>query len=322
MQRFFRYLHSDTQVNKNSSSGGAFTMISDYILDKGGVVYGCSLNDKNEAVHTRTEDTIQRDTMRGSKYIQSNIAEVLELLSVDLKNGKKVLFSGTPCQCAAIYSYLDAKSINDTNLLTVEVICHGVGSNRFFRDYIEQKERKYKSKAVKVRFRAKYREGQKQDMAISFENGKEYHSASTKFDWWYSIYLKNLVLRPSCYKCKYAKRERVSDLSLGDFWGYKNDKAYSLIVCNTNKGLELVKENNIGDLKEVEWEDVHQPYMISPPKLPKGREKFWDVYIDKGYDEVQRMIGNNTLKGKMKYTFASFLQATHLIKVVKKIKSK
>ena len=98
MQTFYKFKHYDINVGKNSSSGGAFTMISDRILESGGVVYGCVLNEKFNAIHIRAERKEQRDKMRGSKYIQSNISEAFQQIAVDLANKRKVLFSGTPCQ--------------------------------------------------------------------------------------------------------------------------------------------------------------------------------------------------------------------------------
>ena len=322
MQTFYKFKHKDPNIEKHSSSGGAFTMLSDEILGAGGIVYGCVLNEKLNAVHMRATCKSERDQMRGSKYIQSNMSATFAQLAEDLRQNKAVMFSGTPCQISAVYNYLHLKKIQTDSLVSVEVICHGVGSNRFFHDYVKNKEEKYHSKAVSANFRSKYRAGQKQDMTIEFENEKAYHAASTNLDWFYSIYLRNLILRPSCYTCKFAKMDREADISIADFWGGKNAECYSLIVCNSSKGASLLKNQTAGKLEEVDKETVHQPHMKAPCDMPKERNQFWNVYLNDGYDAVQTKFGNNTTKGKIKYCMADMLQSLHLAGTVKKLKNR
>lgn len=322
MQFFYKFKHRDAEVNKNSSSGGAFTLLSDKIIEEGGLVYGCVLNDKFDAVHMRADSKELRNKMRGSKYIQSNIFSSFDSVASDLRENREVLFSGTPCQIGAILNYLKNKNVSTDNLITVEVICHGVGSNRFFHDYIREKERHINSKAVEVKFRTKYRLGQKQDMSIKFANGKFYHAASTNLDWFYSIYLKNLILRPSCYKCKFAQQERTADISIADCWGTNELEAYSLIICNTDKGRDLLKQKNDGTLVEIKETEVHQPHMKAPCNRPIEREQFWKVYLHQGYNEVQKTCGNNTFKGRAKYRAVEILQVLHIGITVKKFMKK
>lgn len=322
MQTFYKFRHEDSNIEKHSSSGGAFTMLSDEILNVGGIVYGCVLDAKLNAVHMRATCKSERDQMRGSKYIQSDMSSAFTQLAEDLRQNKTVLFSGTPCQISAVHNYLHLKKIQMESLISVEVICHGVGSNRFFFDYVKNKEKKYHSKAVSVNFRSKYRNGQKQDMTIKFENGKAYHAASTNLDWFYSVYLQNLILRPSCYTCKFAKMDRRADISIADFWDGKDAECYSLIVCNTRKGAPLLKNQTAGILMEVDKETVHQPHMKAPCDIPKERARFWNVYLNNGYEKAQAVFGNNTPKGKMKYLVADMLQSLHLVGIVKKLKNK
>ena len=139
MQKFYKFKHNNLEVNKKSSSGGAFTLLSNKIFEKGGIVYGCVLDDEFNAIHIRAENKEIRNKMRGSKYIQSNILKSFDLVASDLKECHKVLFSGTPCQINAMLNYLKQKKISTKELITVEVICHGVGSSRFFHDYVKDK---------------------------------------------------------------------------------------------------------------------------------------------------------------------------------------
>ena len=204
----------------------------------------------------------------------------------------------------------------------VEVICHGVGSNRFFNDYIKHLEDIYKGKAITVNFRAKYRKGQKQDMAVFFNNGKTYHASSTKYDWYYSIYLKNLILRRCCYVCPFANKKRYSDISIADHWGYRDEESYSLIISNSIKGqtlLNTIKEEDIPEIKEVE---IKQSHMLHPSPKPKDRDTFWDTYIKEGYLAVQKQYGNNTIKGKTTDAIAKVAYGLHLAKILKHIRKR
>lgn len=320
MQTFYKFKHKDSNIEKHSSSGGAFTMLSDEILDAGGIVYGCVLDSKLNAVHTRATCKSERDQMRGSKYIQSDISSIFANIAEDLRQNKTVMFSGTPCQISAVHNYLRLKKVQMDSLISVEVICHGVGSTLFFHDYVKNKEEIYHSKAVTVNFRSKYRTGQRQDMTIAFENGKTYHAASTNLDWFYSIYLRNLILRPSCYTCRFAKMERGADISIADFWDTKDTECHSLIVSNTDKGFSLINNQTAGRLMKVDAETVHQPHMKAPCGIPKERDEFWNVYLHDGYEAVQTAFGNNTPKGKMKYLVADMLQSLHLAGIVKKLR--
>lgn len=319
MQTFYKFRHSDSSIEKKSSSGGAFTMLSDKVLNTNGIVYGCVLDENLNAVHIRADNKETRNRMRGSKYIQSELSSVYSSIAADLKKSKKVLFSGTPCQVSAVKKYLWLKNISIDNFISVEVICHGVGSSLFFHDYVADKEKKYHSKAVAVNFRSKYRVGQKQDMTIQFENGNAYHAASTNLDWFYSIYLKNLILRPSCYKCKFAKMERDADISIADFWDSEEKESFSLIVSNTGKGESLLEEPINGLITAIDNKMINQPHMKAPCEVPKRRDEFWEVYLTKGYEAVQTRFDNNTLKGKIKYCTANVLQLLHIAGFVKKI---
>lgn len=319
MQRFFKFIHSNDEVRKHSSSGGAFTLISDTVLSMGGIIYGCTMDEKQNVKHIRATRNVERDKMRGSKYIQSDIKDVLPLVKKDLDDGNIVLFSGTPCQCSAIMQYLKLFHVKSDNLILLEVVCHGVGSKQFFMDYIKHLEKRYKGKAISVNFRAKHHLGQKQDMAVEFDNGKTYHASSTKFDWFYSIYLNNLILRPACYECPFARETRFSDLTIADHWGYHDDKAYSLVVCNSVKGWGILSKVCGEKIEEIEKLEVKQPHMIHPCKRPDSRDKFWNIYHRDGYLAVQKWYGNNTVKGCIMDTTARVIYDLHLAGLIKRI---
>lgn len=323
MQKYYRFLHSDDLVRKNSSSGGAFTAISDQILDKDGVVYGCVMDESLTPRHSRATNREERDRMRGSKYIQSDIKETFQQIERDLKSEKYVLFTGTPCQNFAVLNYLASLKVCTDKFVTMELVCHGVGSRVFFTDYIHHLESKYRGKAIKVNFRAKHHKGQKQDMEVVFDNKKQYNASSTKYDWFYSVYLKNLILRPSCYECPFAQMERFSDLTIADHWGYQDEKAYSLIVSNTPSGNQIMKQIMAGcecEVEEISEREIRQPHMEHPCAKPNQREMFWNVYQKYGYLDIQKWIGNNNFPGRMKGLLARVAYETHVDEVIKHIR--
>lgn len=326
-QRYFAGAHKNGDIRKKSSSGGAFTAITDYWFSEYGikaVVYGCAMDDQLRVRHLRADHPEQRDMMRGSKYIGSDLSGIFRMVLEDLNRGNYVAFSGTPCQISGLKTYLDVKKMQyEDHLLTIEVICHGVGSVRFFEDYIRHLEEKYKSKAVSCTFRAKSRPGKKQDMQVRFANGKLYQASSTRFDWFYSLYTKNLILRPSCFSCPYARPERIADISIADQWGEEHVhlEGRSLMIASSELGRAwLSKAMEQMQWEEISAEQVHQPHMHSPCKQPPEYPWFWEQYEKEGYLKVQKLQGNNTLLGRFRVAAVDILYGLHIIETVKKIK--
>ncbi len=316
-------LCKDNEIVKKSSSGGAFTVLTDIKLQEGFKIYGCIMDEDLKTYHISSTDESGRNLMRGSKYIQSNINNSYKNIENDLKGKYKVVFSGTPCQVVGLYTYLKFKNIPINNLYTIEIICHGVGSNKFFYDYIENLEKKYKSKAVLCNFRTKSKPGKLQDMTIIFKNGKRYHSSTTRYDWFYSAYHKNLILRPSCYTCKFACKERYADITIADAWG-KNEKiSNSLIICNSKKGNDWM--NSIKDMmkiEEIDFNELNIMNMQQPTKKPLDYNEFTKIYIEEGYLESQKYIGNNRLKTKVKVLCINIIDFLNLEQLIKKFKKR
>ena len=222
----------DDIVRLSSSSGGIFTLVAEKVLDKGGVVFGCAFNDKLEAEHIFVEDKESLLKLRGSKYIQSRIGNSFSAAEAFLRDGREVLFSGTPCQIAGLKKYLRKEY---ENLLTVEVICHGAPSPTVWQKYVSEKF----PEANKVSFRGK-KYGWKQ---YHFEvNGDDYSECFTDNEYM-RLFLDNVILRPSCHSCKFKSGKSGSDITIGDFWGIENvlpefddNKGSSVVLVNSDKG--------------------------------------------------------------------------------------
>lgn len=254
--------------------------------------------------------------MCGSKYVSSYPGQVFTDVLKDINNGVYVVFSGTPCQIAGLKAFLINKKVDLTNLFLIDFICHGVGSNRFFDDYINFYEKKYKGKVVSCKFRAHSKPGKKQDMQLTFSNGKKYNAPSTRNDWFYSAYHRKIILRPSCFCCKYASEERLSDITLADDWSHKEED-YSLLIFNSQQAMSLLP-----DLKEIMnlyecIEEVNQNHLKKPCQKPEDYDKFWDIYKKYGYLRAQTYLGNNNLKAKIKFWLVSIADKLNVRSIIK-----
>lgn len=290
--------HKDENVLYSSSSGGAFTAISDYILKNGGVIYGASFDEDMKVVHTRAEDAEQRNRMRGSKYVQSYCGGCFELVKRDLEEGKTVLFTGTPCLCAGLDNYLNKEY---PNLFLCDIVCHGVPSPRVFQDYILLLRKRYKN--IEINFRAK-NNGWK---TLTLKINNELYISSNKSPY-YTLFLNNLILRPSCYNCKFSNFDRLSDVTIADFWGIEkckphmdDNKGVSLVLVNSEKGQNLF--DSIKDtiyFEESNKTECLQHNLREPTPLPPNRAKFWEDYEKKGFNYVARKYTPYGLKYRIK----------------------
>jgi len=323
MSVYYVGLNKNIDIVKHSSSGGAFTAFCEswFCCHDNAVVCGSVMSDGLQPVHVFANSLDECRPMRGSKYIASKLNGSIEKAGEYLRNGTFVLFSGTPCQIFALNTYLDKQEINKDNLFTIDVICHGVAEEIFFRDYILHLEKKYHGKAIRCRFRAKRRAGSIQDMQVVFDNGKVYNASSTKYDWFYSVYNKNINLRRGCYSCKLASENRISDVSLGDAWGNDNFFGKSLIMFNTRKSEELLNQiEKYMELTVIDKNMINQPALLSSANKPKEYDDFWEIYHKKGYLAAQKYFGNNTLRCKIMDKIVYILNEIGLKNLIKNVK--
>ncbi len=232
----------DEELRQKSSSGGIFSLCADYILQQGGVVFGAAFDDAFMVHHIAVEQNADLDLLRGSKYLQSRIENTYAEAEQYLKNGRKVLFTGTACQIAGLKAYLRKEY---KGLYTLDILCHGVPSPKLWRHYLQCKMKENGSDIRKIFFRDKMLGWKKFSMKIEFLNEHRYESVFTKDDFM-TLFLSNICLRPSCYHCGFKDIPRVSDVTIGDCWGIENympdmddDKGTSLLVVNSEKGEEL-----------------------------------------------------------------------------------
>ncbi len=239
--------HTNPAVQRESTSGGAFTAIVDAWWDGTDcVIFGAAASGL-EVRHTYITDKRELGRFRKSKYAQSHIENAYEQTKDFLRSGKKVLFSGTPCQIAGLKAFLGGSG--GEGLLTVEVVCEGVPSPLFMRGYERWIRSRYGCGISELDYRNKDRpRWDFQVMKTSLESGKHLYMDRWMNPFW-SIWLSHLMSRPSCYSCPFAARQRAADITLGDLWGvhlycpelYDRNRGASLIVCNTNRGRDVLE---------------------------------------------------------------------------------
>ncbi len=251
--RVYAAWSNDRKNRMSSSSGGVFGTLARYVIeDLHGIVFGAAYNEDMQLEHISVECTEKLELLKGSKYLQSDIGLTFREVRSFLKQKKYVLFVGTPCQIAGLYSYLGKDS---DYLFTCDLVCHGVPSPQLFQKYISYLKNKYKQPVLK-NFSFRYLEGW--CVRTSFEYKNKIKTLVGIDNFYIKAYLKNYLHRESCYKCRFSKFPRQGDFTLGDFWGIGREtpfihdvqKGLSLVIVNTPKG-QLIFEN----IKECLFEE-------------------------------------------------------------------
>ena len=231
-------------ILKNSTSGGLFTSIMEYILQHHGVIYGVIVDDDRVVKHIRLEDINDPRLKKipGSKYVKSEIRGIFKQVKQDLKNFKLVCFSGTPCQIAGLKAFLRNEY---ENLITVDVVCRGNPSPLYWKKYVAYQEKRYHSRIAEAKFRSKTYGYHSGSMRLTFENGKKY-IGSVRVNLFLKAFFEDLCSRPSCYDCAFKHAHRVSDLTIFDSWHAgvlanikDDDKGYTNIIIQSKKGRKI-----------------------------------------------------------------------------------
>lgn len=285
--------HKDMCEVETSRSGAVFIAISDWILEQGGIVYGAGYTGHFRVVHKRATTKEERDEFKGSKYVQSDLGNIFRIVKQDLKDGRIVLFSGTPCQTAGLNAYIGRKLRE--NLYLVDIVCHGVPAPYLWRDFLVYLEKKQGDTICWVNFRDKQEFG----WAAHRETFK-YVNGGGKMTYTFLFY-QHIMFRRSCSKCYFANTRRPSDITLADFWGWEktdaeinqDDKGVSLVLVNTEKGQKLfdaVKHNMY--IIPAQLEDCLQPNLQHPSAMHPKRDAFERDYVKYGFEYVAKKYGD------------------------------
>lgn len=226
---------------ESSTSGGAASAFARYVIRQGGVVYGCAMMPGIEVRHIRIDTEYDIRLLKGSKYVQSTIGDVYSKVREDLRQDRKVLFIGTPCQVAGVKSFIGERIAG--NLYTVDLICHGTPSLAFLRRHILKKTKGVVPDEIFFRKGAYL-------LLLLLLGGKEIYRSSLfeqrYQDIYYNAFFDGFSYRDSCNTCRYAQPNRVSDVTIGDFWGLDGDfplehpHGCSVLLPTTEKGMVLI----------------------------------------------------------------------------------
>ena len=282
---------NDEELRRQSSSGGIFTLLAEAVIREGGVVFGAKFDEEWNVIHTWTESFDGLAAFRGSKYVQSTIGNTYKEAKEFLQHGRKVLYTGTPCQIAGLKRYLRK---DYDNLLTADVICHGVPSPLVWQRYLD--EMRTKGKITDISFRDKtygwtqyvFRLGYISTTANTSEEQTLLTPRSENI--FMRGFLADLYLRPSCHDCPARSGKSNSDITLGDFWGIQSvypelndNKGYSAILIHSAKGQTYYnKLNKTGIESNYEYLLPENPSLEYNPKQTIYARRFWRQFPQQG----------------------------------------
>ena len=285
--------NKNDEIRMKSSSGGIFTLIANYILNQDGIVFGAAFNENFEVEHTWTDKEEGLEKFRGSKYLQSKIGDSFKQAKDFLEKGKKVLFTGTPCQIEGLLAYLKK---DYQNLYTQDIICHGVPSPKVWRKYLEYKKKLNNDVPQKINFRKKEISGWN-SYHMNFTYSRFEENTHHEDDPYMKFFLYNFDLRDTCYDCKFKKLKRKSDITVADFWGINNvrpemndEKGTSAILINSLKGKELFESIKNDIIYTQECIDVIVKYNPCVSKSTYYNQKRDDFFEDLEKESFENLI--------------------------------
>ena len=305
-------------IRLDSSSGGIFTVLAQKVLNEGGVVAGVAQITPTKFGHIIIDNKTDLSKLRGSKYVQADVGFVYREIRTHLKSGRKVLFSGTPCQVAALYAVL-GKSVY-ANLITIDVVCHGTPSVKVFEKYVEEVEESASAKMQSCLFRDKQRGWRLYSMTsiLNKSSGDSFQISKTQHkDLFMSVFLHNICLNTSCANCRYTKIPRIADITLGDYWNIAeyhpqmdDDKGTSVVLLNTEHGKAFFNSvtNDISQCESrLDYAIAGNPSIIhSFPPHPKRNDFFESL----DQNSLKQLIKKYKIKQPFYKTFLSTIIIT------------
>lgn len=316
-------VNNNIETRFESTSGGVFSLVAENFFASGDLVCGAVWNNKYEVIHFLTNNKSDLQRLRLSKYVQSDCSNVYQQVKKELKNGKRVLFVGCPCQVSAINNICS----NYDNLFTIDLVCKGVPSPLFWRKYINHLEQIYGKKVISHRAKDKEYGWKRLGVRIDFEDGTaEYLLGSN--DVFANLYSGNYFMRDSCYNCKFRGLERCGDISLGDCWGIDHikpemddDCGTSLILINSEKGKKLYDEIRheclTSEIDVLEANSSNSGISKDIPLNLSKREAFFDDLNNDDFSEVvnKYKIIDKSLKNKIKPYYHLFRTVIHVTRL-------
>lgn len=322
----FAVQNIDEKSRINSSSGGAFSVIAEYVISQGGYVFGCKFDKDFDVVHDCATTIDEMSKFRGSKYVQSRLGNSFVAIKQLLKEQKLVLFSGTPCQVAGLQSFLKKEY---SNLILVDLVCHGIPSPGLWKKYIDYIKSKSVSALSYVSFRNKQFGYAGSTMAMGYENGKMEYS-NRKVQFYKHMFFQDINTRPSCFNCHFKGIKRVSDFTIFDCWHmnkinqeWDDDKGATWMIVQSEKGYGLFdkikvhfryKEENIETAIRLDGElALHS---TTPNPL---REQFFQDYNQIVMEELIKKYFPLSIKKRITFAVKPWLHKFGLLSKLKRL---
>ncbi len=328
-QKAYIVNNKNDEIRKDSTSGGAFTPIAEYVLNQGGVVYGAAFDKNYNVVHTYVDNKESLTILRGSKYVQSFLGDTFKQVKDLLNDNRIVCFSGTPCQIEGLKKFLQK---DYKNLITVDVMCHAVPSPLVWKKYLNYEASKLKGKKIKkVLFRDKSKYGYKYS-TMTIKTDKDEYSRGVESDPYLRAFFGDLSDRPSCYDCKFKKQCHVSDFTIWDCFIVDNfdknlddDKGTSRILINTENGRNTFEKiKGSFNYTEVQTDSLvkNVKEMLQSVEMNEKRTKFFKDLNEMNEEEFFKKWFPDTIKVKVERTARVTMARTGVYKCIKKIAKK
>ena len=325
--RCYAVYNKNEKVKKNSTSGGFFSALAEYVIKNKGIVYGAKFDENFNVFHYGTENINELSDFRGSKYVQSDIKNIFCEIGDKLEKNRLVLFSGTPCQVYGLKSYLQK---DYSNLICVEVICHGTPSPIYYQEYLKDKIRHYKSEIKSISFREKTYGYGSSTMSIEFKNGKKYKRGHES-DEMIKAFLRGYCSKESCYHCHFKSFGTIGDFKMGDLWnidrylGSDFKDGATLVISCSEKGEKLLKElNDRVVLKKIDKSKSEffngnggTSMILNSAYRPQERDYFLTELNEFGYEKIRKKFLKIKPKEYMKMKLKPILYRMKLLDKIK-----
>lgn len=293
IQKVYAVYNKNRDTQAKSSSGGIFTELAMYVLENNGIVYGAAYDENFKVNHIEIVKKEDINQLRKSKYIQSNINNSYKDVEKNLKENKLILFSGTPCQINGLKNFLIKEY---ENLITCDIVCHGVPSQKAFKQYLKYFEDKLNEKVIDYDFRCKDIKGYEKLGKLVTRSGKVKY-LKIGLDCYYNNFLEGNIFRESCYNCHYSDMNRVGDITIGDYIGVLevqpdaySSEGTSICIINSNNGMKVFNEiKDKFNIFETTEERIkkYNSNLNQPKKRPVCRD-----YVYKNIDDERKFVND------------------------------
>lgn len=321
-QHAYVFQNKDDKIRKDSTSGGAFTAIAEYVINRNGVVFGVQFDENFKVVHGKAESIEELAKFRNSKYVQSEVGNTFAEVKNELENGRVVCFSGTSCQIEGLKNFLRK---DYENLILVDVVCRAVPSPLVWEKYLELKK-KENADIKNIRFRDKFYGYKYSNFTIFNKDDKVTYHRGVESDPYLRAFFSNICDRPACYECRFKKLERESDITIWDCFNVEkydskldDDKGTTRILTNSEQGEKVIEElSKEHKLLEIGVSKATDGFlaMFQPVKKNDRRKEFFEDVNQLSDKELFEKYFPDNMKVKLERTARTILVKTGIYKKI------